>query len=231
MTYYEADWYAAYSLVRTGKAVVLAEERHGPAASEVFSDIMLQGDITVGNLMKAYWTTNEADQLNGKNARDSLGQPVSGEKDTLGTFRSTSNRVDIADLKYGLQELLQNGLVSEVRADQFRPFTDSYNEAVRHVRSQDIEDGAKGSKANIKFELEVRNTLRSWRDGTYIPSKVSLPQGQKRKLNATEAGSIARRARYDKGIAEHNGYSVSDGCELELDVCISPSNRHGLRYS
>ncbi|KAI9787355.1 MAG: RNA polymerase III subunit C82 [Peltula sp. TS41687] len=205
ITYYEADWMEAYVLLRSGKVIMMAEQRCGQAAGELVSNLLLQGHTTTKDLAKAYLAVAKA------GGRSEAAAVADGE--------STLVQLDAT-----LRKLLDDGLVRAIKADQLRPPTDNYNEAVRVVNSMDIHDGMKGSKKNMQFEAKVRETLREWRRDGQDGQK-----GVKRRLDDGDGGSRAKRARtslYD-GVST-NGYvnpsmdhETLPNVDENLVICVS----------
>lgn len=111
-------------------------------------------------------------------------------------------------------------MVRPVKAHQFRPSDDNYNEAVREVKRNGFTDGAKGSKRNIEFQTEVKSILRKWRDGHYDESR-----GLKRRLDDGDGAPGAKRSRtnlYD-GTATNGYINTSTDHETlpSVDVCMT----------
>ncbi len=203
-TYYEADWQAAYALVRSGKIIALAESSFGPAAGELVSNLLLQGHTTIGDLTKAYSAAaaaaagSQQHQNDGTTAADVGQQEEKQQQQQQHGQTSSDPAAHLLQLHDSLRRLHREAYISPVWASQFRPYADSYNEAARRLRREGHAEGSKATKARHNFECLVRKRLREWREngdealGRSNPHKKA---SQKRPLDDAGAGPTARAKR------------------------------------
>ena len=172
ITYYEANWLAAYFLIRSGKIITLVESEFGAAAGEIVNNLLLQGHATVGDLLHAYSVTSGAKQIQtGDIVREEqspleLDTPVPGSGPGRTETQLKPNSVATnAEVREKLDVLCKRGLISCIRAYQFHSSADNYNDAVRVIKARGEIGGSKGSLADARFQLAVREELRHARDG------------------------------------------------------------------
>ena len=204
VTFYEADWKAAYALIRSGKVLILTEQQFGSSAAELVSNLLLQGHTTTKDLARAY----QAASLPGSKKTGGITADVGIETKASepAPENSTSNDSEggqltdlrLIQLNETLRKLLEDGLVSTVWIDQFRPFTDNYNEAVRAVKRLGFSDGTKGSKANLIFERQIKGFLRNWRNREHErENSKHTSHGTKRQLDDVGGEPDAKRTKTD----------------------------------
>ncbi|KAI9716516.1 MAG: hypothetical protein M1812_005247 [Candelaria pacifica] len=213
ITFYEADWKNAYLLVRAGKTIKLAESRFGESAGGVVSNLLLLGDARVGDLADAYGVTSP----NSNGVVQGTKRHANGKEVLNGaTNKVEETRHQITTLQHlhsVLGSLLQAGLVSEVREQHFRSFTDNVNEAEQEVKHEMAAVvGLTAAKKKAEAEVAIRHKLAKWRDGNPKPNaEHDSFKGRKRLSDGSIPGSSRKRSKLDDvNMVDVNGHPDTD---------------------
>ena len=196
LTLYEANTAAAYSLVRSGRYIKIAEAQAGEFAGKVISNLLLLGHARVGDLVQAYGVGQSESTHNLLAAtRGSLGKPLSSS--TRHAERQTEEQNATHESIYGtLCGLLGTGLVSRVHISHFRSDADNRSEAEKLVRKPEEYKAKSQRERHAQHEAAVKRILKEWRhfaDGGEDEVE-SLMKGKKR-LQDSEIGRPEKRQR------------------------------------
>ncbi|KZF20689.1 hypothetical protein L228DRAFT_249475 [Xylona heveae TC161] len=193
ITYYEADWMNAYSLVRAGKIIKLAEDKFGEAAGGIISNLLLLGHTRVGDLSSAYAAAagKAKSAINGEVSEDATENKANGVTKEHDSNRDRYPLMTRGQLHSLLQDLMNVGYIEEVREEHFRPHADNFNEAERLVKRTQFGGEIRGTKQKAEFDKAVSKKLKQWRDG----DGSSAPKGVKRSLNDSAGDGRGKRAK------------------------------------
>jgi DNA-directed RNA polymerase III subunit RPC3 len=197
-TYYEADWRAAYRLVRSGKIVQLVEERLGAYAATVLATILFLGHAKISYLEslpelrpRAQLKRHNVPKRNGLNgvhpAEDNAadGEDASHDPENEPADCPNGDRHRASDLQLHaiLRSLATHGYIMCVRAAQFQSPEDNYDYAERVVRSRQDIKGLKGKKLREAVDEGVESLIKERTDGTISSALLGagVPRGVKRR--------------------------------------------------
>ncbi|KAI9886057.1 MAG: hypothetical protein M1823_002130 [Watsoniomyces obsoletus] len=199
-TYYEADMFAAYALIRSGKITTLAEVRLGQDAGELVSNLLLQGHARVGDLCRA-----------------SAGA-------------SSDDTKAAAEITTMLSKLREDGFISPVYPFHFISQTDNRNDATVAVMKKDHDAGLPGSAKNKHFEHLVSQALKAARDGKsmeeVIPGSKKAASTNTKKRTSGGEGPTSKKAKTvhlssdEVEEDDSNGHSREVHHELDDDVAV-----------
>ncbi|KAI9752785.1 MAG: N-alpha-acetyltransferase 35 NatC auxiliary subunit [Chaenotheca gracillima] len=203
-TFYEADWKAAYGLIRSGKVRRLLDETVSSASGDVVSNLLLLGHTRVGDLLKSYSAASSKEIGKVSNPKATVNGGSNGHKLPNGSSLSedSANTEAISrstgDLQLNLRTLLDTGFVSGVRMEHFRPPADNHAEAERIVRERQFPDGPKGNKGQAVLAEEIRKKMREWRDDEFRPATTNgIIKNSKRPAEDSLPSNRAKKLKYD----------------------------------
>ena len=164
LTSYEANTAIAYSLVRSGKYIKIAEARVGEHAGTVISNLLLLGHARVSDLMQAYQVGQS------KTTYDRLlavtPESPSKLKSSSYSHADRRNEEQNATLRsiYGtLYDLLRAELISRVHVSHFRSDTDNRSEAEKVVPHPAEYKAKNKRERDAQHEVAVRRKLKEWK--------------------------------------------------------------------
>ncbi|KAF1834623.1 hypothetical protein BDW02DRAFT_549966 [Decorospora gaudefroyi] len=105
LTYYEIDWENSYGIVRFGKVTKLVEDRYGPKAANVMSNLLALGHTRIADLKEAYFPpeTDSGDESDdgatngaGSKRKRTNGAGVNGSAKTNGVANGIPSELDAA---------------------------------------------------------------------------------------------------------------------------------------
>lgn len=163
MTMYEANIAVAYSLVRSGKYVKIAEAQAGVFAGKVISNLLLLGHARVGDLAQAY-----------------QGVPFKSTHDHSAATQGSSSKVksstsghtgDITDeqndtpwsIHETLRSLLRSQLVSQVHISHFRSDADNRREAEKAIPRAEEYKAKNKKEQEAQHEVAIKKKLNEWK--------------------------------------------------------------------
>ncbi|KAI9840778.1 MAG: RNA polymerase III subunit C82 [Sclerophora amabilis] len=221
VTFYEADWEAAYSLIRCGKVRNLVDETVGPGGGEVVSNLLLLGHTRIADLLNSYLAVSTTSQKKGSHeevATNSQREKKELPKGTNSLDRPRGSQkltAEMKDLRINLRSLLDAGLVTSVRLEHFRSSADNYMEAEKLVKSQLFPMGLKGNKDQARLGDRVRSKLREWRDD--VPERLSTNgTAHKVKLPANNANPTGVESDQKSNLESSHFPASDDEDEKEL---------------
>lgn len=164
LTSYEANTAIAYSLVRSGKYIKIAEDRAGEYAGKVISNLLLLGHARVSDLMQAYQVGQSKSTHNrllavtcespGKPKLSSNGHADRKHEEQDATLRSI----------YGtLCHLLRTELISRVHVSHFRSDADNRSEAEKLVPHPAEYKAKSKRERDAQHEVAVKRKLKEWK--------------------------------------------------------------------
>jgi DNA-directed RNA polymerase III subunit RPC3 len=219
-TSYEANFQAAYNLIRSGKIIHLAKQNLGDDAALIVTYILSVGQVTMRDL-HSFWTDSHGnhnlqngeieDGHRGSTARNSTPQP-----EIHARWEPGRN-----DLIHILKQLVQSGFVLRSRRAHFHTFADNYFDAQSELRS--LEDGtaAKNRKsqhelsASITDEIERRNnasiTLANFEGITTVSKRSATEDSEsvvRKKTKLTHVASTGLRTNACKSAPDDSSVAV-----------------------
>lgn len=194
-TVYEANTEAAYSLVRSGKYVKIAENQLDEFAGALISNLLLLGHAKVGDLVKAYGVSSGKDARGTTTVSNEIpNEPVSNDlSHTQGNPRD--NAVTLETIHKTLSELLRLGLVSHVNESHFRSDADNRLEAQKAVPPPEYYKAKSKKENDAQWEASIQNKLEEWKFGTKAQREdvEILMKGKKRLLDGSGNSRAGKR--------------------------------------
>ncbi|KAF6219856.1 hypothetical protein HO133_003681 [Letharia lupina] len=160
LTLYEANTTVAYSLVRSGKYIKIAEAQAGEFAGKVISDLLLLGHARVGDLVQAYGvgqSRSTHDRLAA--TRGPPSNPLSG----LSEGRNEEQSVTLESIYGTLCDLLRTESVSRVHLSHFRSDADNRSEAEKLVPKPEEYKAKSKREQDAQHEAAVKRKLKEWK--------------------------------------------------------------------
>lgn len=226
LTLYEANTAVAYSLVRSGKYIKVAETQAGEFAGKVISNLLLLGHARVRDLVQAY-------RVGQAKSTHVCPVPTPGPpgKFLSKSFGHAEESIDEPNAPYEsihetLRGLLRAGLVSRVHVSHFRSDADNRSEAEKEVPEPE-EYKTKGKKGQEALrEAAVRQKLKEWKYCTDAgDDEVDGLRGEKKRPHEdNESQRPGKRQRIDSPVsrdvsgAGRQGYHPMLGLPDDLDV-------------
>lgn len=210
VTFYEANWDAAYALARTGRIADIVEARFGKDARDVVKNLLSLGHTRIGDLVEAYRV--EKPKTNGH---------VNGATNGLGEDAEMANGdhqqggLTHAEIDSILYKLLQCGYLQPVSASMFKSPADVYNDIEQELLKR-MDGPAKGPKKQEELKGNVRRQMQDLRDkaGKWQP----LTKGNKRSRDASESIGPDKRRKLTNGASVNGNSHELDGEDIRLDV-------------
>ena len=226
LTLYEANTAVAYSLVRSGKYIKVAETQAGEFAGKVISNLLLLGHARVRDLVQAY-------QVGHSKSTHVCPVPTPGPPSISlsKSFGHAEDSIDEPNAPYEsihetLRGLLRAELVSRVHVSHFRSDADNRSEAEKEVPEPE-EYKTKGKKGQDAIrEAAVKKKLKEWKYCTDAGNdEVDGLKGEKKRPHEDhESQRPGKRLRIDSPLsrdvigAERQGYQPMLGLPDDLDV-------------
>ena len=218
LTLYEANTAVAYSLVRSGRYIRIAEARAGEFAGKVISNLLLLGHARVGDLVQAYGEGQS------KSTHDRLAA-TRGPPSThwSGPFRRAEGDIEEQSVTlesiYGtLCDLLRIELVSRVHVSHFRSDADNRSEAAKVVRKPEEYKAKSQKERDAQHEAAIKRKLKEWRHGTNGEEDEikDLMKGKKRLHQDTETRRPEKRQRPYSPLSQEVIGTTGDAYRLML---------------
>ena len=165
VTFYEANWASAYTLVRWGKYVRAVEYRFEPFVAALFARILTSGHSRIGDLEDEYRRKRD-EKKSGSLANGSI---LNDEAEDY-----TSDQPILARLHSSIHVLLKARFLTVVHESNFRSEADNRVEAERVVakgKSQNVTNLLKGNERS-EFDRKVDKVLLDWKQGSKDPLEV-----------------------------------------------------------
>ncbi|MCJ1307299.1 RNA polymerase III subunit C82 [Agyrium rufum] len=157
---YEADWEAAYDLVRSGKLLSTVRDRLGSTAEKIFSSVLLQEYTRVDEILKAYGEKSQSSPSTHKTAGKNNVKPHS----VNGEHNSSQSEPQHSKIALKLQELIDAAFLMVVHPSHFRPKADNITEAENELTGP---TGLFPTKLKavekLTFDSNLRDKLKEWR--------------------------------------------------------------------
>lgn len=222
ITFYEANWDAAFALARTGRILDVVEGRLGEDAKDVVQNLLLLGNTRIGDLVDAYAQKKaQAEKatavvngtVNGKTEEHVNG---TGEVELTNGDNQATRKAGLAHVQLDsiLYLLLQCGYIQPVSAGLFKSPADAYADLEREVMKEHFEGGIKGPKKQIEFQTLVRTRLTDMRHKAR--DWQPLVTGNKRLRDEIGPAGPDKRRKLSNGAAL-NGTSHGLGDTVRLD--------------
>lgn len=236
LTSYEANTAAAYSLVRFGKYIKVAEAQAGGFAGKVISNLLLLGHARVGDLVEAYQLGQS------KSTHDCLTTTCRSPNKLIScpsAYAGGSNGGESAALEsiYGtLYDLLRTELLSRVHVSHFHSDADNRSEAEKEVRQPEEYKAKSKKEKDAQREAAVKRKLKEWRYCTIRGNDevaglktgkkrlqqdpdVQRPEKRQRLYSPSSQGATGARGRINRPLPRESG---------DLDVRKSVFLEEGL---
>ena len=222
-TSYEANWLAAYSLLRSGKTLELATERLGLNAGIIMDELLAHGHLRIKDLRKAFLRrigTQEAtlveERPTGTNGSgSSLLQPMNGPGEDYQNGKTPNLEYSDDLLDSTLQSLYLEGYIDRIGITDFSPSADLNDEAEAEVAQMDYPKISK-SAAQEKIEVQklVESRVRTWK----IQKAETLglqPRGIKRDREEDEQVTISKKLKTKMNPTAHQSTAWQSGYDSE----------------
>lgn len=206
ITKYEANPYACYNLIRTGKIIEIVERKFGPSERDLVQTLLMLGHARINDLTQAF-TSRTSRYANGAH------KTSTGEIESATQFQAV------------LARLIRAEIIETVRADTFRNPADVHQEI-----TQEITKVAVGERSTTKDKAEQEKKIAE-RYKVYQDKGREL----KRWLDQSQ-GTVSKRRKLANGRAtngNHNeedvpDFNVSHEDKLTVPCRIGGSNQHIL---
>ncbi|MCJ1330798.1 RNA polymerase III subunit C82 [Thelotrema lepadinum] len=187
--FYEADWYAAYALLRLGKFAKAAGKRFGKDVKSLFVDCLLHGHFKIGDLENKLNYERAAIALNAATHPSSKGPRPNINGSALPQLDSVDPN---ASFHAGVYSLLQNNFLALADRSHFRPHAENMMLAEESTKRIPKWSDKIKKKEVAEFQLAIQNTLNSWLQGS-PEQKIAL---KNQTLNASD-GTLKRNLNED----------------------------------
>lgn len=231
LTYYEADWRSAYSLIRSGKIIELVQERFGEYAATITSQLLLLGHARVGHLETLSQLVSGAERKKVKTKTPlENGLHAVGDAGDLSRGDLDQSRHSPANLHSTLRLLANHGLIIRVREAHYRSQADLLYEVQVLVKASGLFEGLKGKNLQSVIDETVQSKLKEWQDGSISQPAMTngLSQSDKRPAERLKTIASSKRARLENGVGHKSAKPIN-----EESLCTVPylnvSNSRGLR--
>ncbi|EFR00771.1 DNA-directed RNA polymerase III subunit RPC3 [Nannizzia gypsea CBS 118893] len=224
VSYYQANWRAAYLLVRSGSILQLTRERLGDYAAKVVSAILSLGHVKISHLeslpeLQPTPLRNGSHQHNGVNGDHSL---ENGDEETMGNgvddgvngdTGAYANATGEGTSRLGptLRELAAYGYIMRVKDVHFQSPSDLLESARRAVKASGETEGLKGKKLDEKIEEKAEIMLQEWMDGTVAYGLIprNITRGMRRRAANGDSEGPRKRPKLDEAV-ETDNYDISE---------------------
>ena len=161
--FYEADWYAAYALLRLGKFSKAVDKRLGEDVKTLFVDCLLYGHFKTGDLETHLGHEHGVPTLKTENHLPSNNPNSSVNGDLL---PQSDHVVSKAMFHSNIYSLLQHNFLALAHEAHFRPYAENMVLAEEATRKIPEYSGKIKKKEEAAFQLAVQKTLNSWLQGS-----------------------------------------------------------------
>lgn len=163
LTLYEANTATAYSLVRSGKYIKVAEAQVGEFAGKVITNLLLLGHARVGDLVQAYGVGQPKKSHDGP--ANTGGPPGKALSSSSGHADGCiEEKIDTLESIHGmLRELLRTKLVTRVHISHFRSDADNRSEAEKVVPNPEDYKAKSKREKDAQHETAVKRKLKQWK--------------------------------------------------------------------
>ena len=233
-TQYEANYPAAYTLIRSGNYVKVAKEKFGDYAGAVITNLLLLGHARVGDLLQ----TCEESNLEALGAVGEQACVPTGNRQSVGLKNSDMKMAKVINhtsgsFRFALQDLLQAGVVMMVHESHFRSIADNRDEAENEVSRIDNFMDLSRKETKLEYEATVQRKLEEWRDGPShndLATSGSMFSKKRRLQDIEESHAVSNGKRPRMSNVQTNGangihHPESDrgSTGVYIDVCIGGS--------
>ncbi|PGH18845.1 DNA-directed RNA polymerase III subunit rpc3 [Helicocarpus griseus UAMH5409] len=246
ITYYEANWRAAYYLVRSGRILQLVEEKLGDFAAKILSIILFLGHAKISYLEtlpelrpQSRQKAGQGTATNGLNGvhHDEEDEEDIDEEPPEGLENGVDGEHDEAvssQLHPTLRSLAACGYIMRVREAHLQIPSDLVDDAETRANSQSHIRALKGKKLQDAVDAEVEKFIKEQTNGTIFqgPLGGAFPRGTKRRAGNSSAGSSNKRLKLehvegheDEDDDDYYNDDYTDGDSAPMDpnlvVCIN----------
>lgn len=201
-TVYEANTEAAYSLVRSGKYVKIAEDQLDEFAGALISNLLLLGHAKVGDLVRAYGVSSKNYSMGATAV--SIEAPFKAISNGVDHTREVpgDHAVTLETIHKTLFELLRLDLVLQVNESHFRSDADNRLEAQKVVPPPEYYKAKSKKENEAQWEASIQNKLEEWKLGTAVEKEdvETSSKGKKRMLDVSEFSRAGKRRRLNHPI-------------------------------
>ena len=184
-TSYEANTAIAYSLVRSGKYIKIAQARAGEYAGKVISNLLLLGHARVSDLMQAY-QVGQSKSTHDRLLAVTCESPSKLKSSSYGHAdrRNEEQNATLRSINRTLCDLLRTKLISRVHVSHFRSDADNRSEAEKVVPHPAEYKAKSKRERDAQHEVAVRRKLKEWKywaDGGH--HAVEEPKAGRKRLH------------------------------------------------
>lgn len=224
-TSYEANFRAAYDLIRSGKIIHLARENLGDDAALIVAHILSVGQVTIKEL-HSFWKHSHDGHNNQNGESEDKYREVHGS--VVGSAQAqpqihTGREPGRSDLIHILKQLVQSGFVLRLRLANFRTPADNYFDAQSELRSLGDGTATKNRKSQDELGGSVMEEVASRNDasialanleGIAAGSKRSAAQGSesviRKKIKLTHSASTGLCTTASTSVSEDGSVTVRE---------------------
>ncbi|EHK98861.1 putative DNA-directed RNA polymerase III subunit RPC-3 [Glarea lozoyensis 74030] len=235
VTHYEANYNAAYALLRSGKIMSFVETRHGVLAREIVHNLLLLGHTKISDLLDAYeaqkkeqfrlaqLAREEAQRQQEEEQEEAAQSDENGDLNGVTEIRSDTQIPDPISASSGqihtaLARLFNAGLIERVVDSMFRSPADIQDELEKEL-ARESSGGVRTAKQKIEIANRLKHKIRDLRrEGTEW-----RPHPRKRPFNGDHANGVngaSKRRRLSSGAANGESNYEDDGSYLDADLVI-----------
>ena len=206
MTSYQANTAIAYSLVRSGKYIKIAEARAGEYAGKVISNLLLLGHARISDLLQAYQVGQSRSTLDRLLSVTCDESPRKLKSSSYGRAdrRNEEQNATLRSINGTLCNLLRTELISRVHVSHFRSDADNRIEAEKVVPHPAEYKAKSKRERDAQHEVAVERKLKEWKywtDGGC--HAVDEPKaGRKRLHHNSEFQWPEKRQRLDSPLGQ-----------------------------
>ncbi|CAD6588981.1 MAG: RNA polymerase III subunit C82 [Alectoria sarmentosa] len=219
LTLYEANTAVAYSLVRSGKYIKIAEAQAGEFAGKVLSNLLLLGHARVGDLVQAYGVGQSKSTHDGLAATRGPPSKSLSSMSGLVNGRLKEEIFTLESIHRTLCELLQAELVSRVHISHFRSDADNRIEAENLVPKPEEYKAKSKREQDAQHEAVVQRKLKEWRFCTNEEEDEieDLKKGKKRLHRDPETRRPEKRQRRYSPLSQEFIGTTGEDCQPMLE--------------
>ncbi|KAI0831630.1 RNA polymerase III subunit RPC82-domain-containing protein [Hypoxylon sp. FL0890] len=181
ITNYDANPFAAYSLVRTGKILDLIRTNYGHDAHAIVHDVLVQGHAKISDLIATL------ENRRGAHQDTANGTLHNGHNHVNGNGINGTTDVEVEDEDAELDGHAYSTLAQLITSGILEPITSTTYQSARDIRTAieqdylaDYPTGLRGSKQTSEFEKHVREKLREvYRQSSKLKKDLELASHSK----------------------------------------------------
>jgi DNA-directed RNA polymerase III subunit RPC3 len=236
VTHYEANYNAAYALVRSGKILNFVEAKYGTLAQELVHGLLLLGHTKVADLLKAYDAQKAEQARLAQLAREEALRQEEDEEiaethethrngDLNGSKESHGNdsfpepvTASSGQLHTALAKLFDGGFLERVVDSTFRSPADIRDELEKEL-ARESAGGTRSAKQKLEFANRLKHKVRDLRS----EGSEWRPHSKKRPYNGDQTNGMNgsnKRRRLSGGAVDGESHYEDDGSYIDVSFDI-----------